>query len=185
MPNKTINFLKGLPTSIFYTVINPALIMGLGFLFISGSIRAEQLSKWTGIELFSLYGVLNYDTALQFSAWFHGSLNEYNLIPILFFSGMGVIMFQRYRKLRFIQFRKKRLEKALILGLFESIFLSVILFGGSIGNIHALFPDAISNTLFVLGIIIPGMYLSVFRKKLAENLHIFIESKRNLAFDKK
>ena len=63
------------------------------------------------------------------------------------------------------------------LAFYESLFLSVILFGGTIGNIHALFPDAISNFVFVLGIVVPSMGLSIFREKLAENLHNFIESR--------
>ncbi len=178
MINRLKEFFRQLPTSIFYTVINPALVMGLGFLFISGSIKAEQLAEWSGIEFFSLYGLLNYDSALEFSSMFHAFLNEHYLIPPLFFIGMGVLIIRRYRQLGKLKSKKQRKIKAISLAIYESLFLSVILFGGATGNIHALFPNAISNLLFVLGITIPSIGLGLFREKLAENLHIFIESRR-------
>jgi len=43
MKNRLKNFLRELPSSMFYIIINPALVMGLGFLFISGSVRAEKI----------------------------------------------------------------------------------------------------------------------------------------------
>jgi len=150
--------------------------MGVGFLFITGSVRAEQIAEWTGIELFSLYGFLNYEIALKFSSIFHGFLNEHNLIPLFFFAGMGVFIIQRYVQLGKMKSQKQRINKATSLAVFESLFLAGILFAGVIGNIHTLFPDAISNLVFVLGITIPALGLSFFKGKLAENLHNFIES---------
>lgn len=154
--------------------------MGLGFLFISGSIRAEQIADWTGIKLFSLYGLLNYDGALEFSSMYHEFLNEHSLIPLLFFGGMIILFIKRYRQLGKINSQKQRRNKAISLAVFESLFLAVILFGGVIGNIYAVFPDAISNVLFVLGIVIPAIGLSLFKEKLAENIDKFIDSRKNM-----
>ena len=167
---------KELPSSIFYFIINPALVMGFGFLFISGSIRAEKIAEWTRIDFFSLYGLLTFETAYDFSAQFHGYLNDYNLIPILFFSGMGVIIIQRYRKLGKINFHKERLRKAMTLALFESLFMCGALFGGSMGALHATFPDAITNTIFVFIVMSIGLGLGILRERLAENSFNFIES---------
>jgi len=176
MKNRIKVFLKELPTSIFYTVINPAVVMGFGFLFISGSVRAEKIAEWTGIELFSLYGLLNYDIAFEFSSQFQGYLDDYNLIPMLFFSGMVVIIIQRYRKLRKINSQKERLRKAMTLALFESLFMSGALFGGSLNTLQALFPDAISNTILILIVTVIGLGLGFLRVQLAKNLYTFIES---------
>lgn len=170
-----LNF-RELPTTIFYTLINPAIWMGFGFLFISGSVRAEKIAEWTGIELFSLYGFLSYERSFEFSSQFQAFLNDNELIPILFFAGMGVFIIQRYRKLNNITSEKTRIGKALSLAFFESIFMSGALFGGSIGTLQALFPDAITNTILVSIVMIIGLGLGLLRNKLAENLENFIES---------
>lgn len=176
MKNKIKKFFRELPTSIFYTVVNPALVMGLGFLFISGSVRAEQLADWSGIRLFSLNGLLNYENALEFGSWYHAFLNEHHLIVPFFFVGMGVIIIRRYRQLRKMQNQKQRINKAVSLGFFEGLFLAVVLFGGTIGDIQTLFPHAISNTLFVLGIVIPSIGLSFCKGRIAEILNNFLDS---------
>lgn len=163
-------------TLFFYEIINPITAMRFGFLFISGSVLAEKISNWTGIELFSLYGFLNYDDALGFSSLFHGLLNEKNLIPILFGLGLVVLFIQRYRELKNSENQRKRLNKATSLAIFESLFLVIILFAGVVGNMHILFSSPISNIVFILGITIPSILFSRFRRELAENIEKFIDS---------
>lgn len=161
MKHRIIEYLKKLSYEVFYTIINPALVMGLGFLFISGSVTLEKIAKWTGIELLTLNGILGYDLSLQVSMLFHGYLNEYNLIPILFFSGMGVFIFQRYMQLGKTECGLQRLNKAVSLAIFESLFLACTQFVGVIRDIQAIFPDAISNSTLVLVITMISLAFSI------------------------
>lgn len=176
MQNKIIQHVKNLPATIFWIVVNPALVMGLGFLFISGTVRLEQLAKYTGMELFSLNGLLGYDLAFQFSSWYHALLDDNNLIPLIFFAGMCVLFAQKYIQLKKLPSGKKRLVKAMTLVTIESVFIAVILFGGAVGNIHALFPNAITNFGYFLGMVLPGFFLTIFKDKLAKHIDKYIES---------
>ena len=59
---------KEFSISVFYTLINPAI--WIGFLFITGSVKAEWIVKQTGFDIFSLYGFLSTDRAFEFSSQF-------------------------------------------------------------------------------------------------------------------
>ncbi|KAG2478111.1 MAG: membrane protein of unknown function [Nitrosopumilales archaeon] len=173
----TRKILKEIGISIIFFIINPALLMGAGFAFITGSVRLEEWSKETGMGILSLYGLLNYETAFEFSTHLHEFLNEDPLrIPLLFFVGMCVLFVQRYRQFSNISSSKYRVIKTLSLTLIEGVILSVVLFGGVILGIAALFPTAISNWNLVLGITLPMIVISPLRGWIAKYMHDCLEN---------
>lgn len=175
MQEKISKWVKNLPNTIFWTLVNPASVMGLGFLFISGTVRLEQLAEYTRIEILSLDGFFSTELAIQFSSWYHAVLNDHNLIPPIFFTGMCVLFIQKYRQLKNSPLGRKRAVKAMTLVSIESVFIAVILFGGAIGNIQALFPDAVTNFGYFLGMVLPGFFFRICKSKIAEHIDKYIE----------
>src|SRR3990172_3660033 len=172
----TRELLKKIGTEVFYFVINPALLMGAGFAFISSSVRLEELSTRSGIEILSLYGLLNYENAAEFSNHLHGFLNEYSLIGPLFFIGIFVLCIRRYRQLSDLPHSEFRIMKALSLAFFEGCFLAVVLLGGSISDIATIFPIAIIDWNLVWVITVLAMVISPLRGWLAESMECWVEN---------
>lgn len=161
-------------TAVLFTLINPAILMGWGFSFISGSVWLEGIANKTGIMVLSLNGFLNYEKALEFSNVLHGNLFTFHLIPIIFFGGLVALFFKYYVKLKDRK-KKQRVLAAMQLSTIEGIFLAAILFGGCISNIATLFPMAINNWYLVFGITIPMLFLRFRGEQIAELINSHIE----------
>jgi Ca2+/Na+ antiporter len=109
-----------------FTFINPGFWLGLGFTYISGSVRLEEWAKNTNFGFLSLYGFFSYENALQFSVFLHGNLDKYSLIPFLFLLSM-IVLFVKYYKKSNIEHNKSKTNEALQLTLLEGLFIAVAL----------------------------------------------------------
>lgn len=170
--------LKKIPKSVFWILINPALVMGLGLVGVNVSKHSLTLADWTDIDFFSMFGHLTEEKIMAFSGEFHGALNDLNLIPVLVFGGILVFIFRHYRELSSKLGRRKRFENACSMATFESLIVLCALFAATITNIVVLFDDATTNFGGIWIIVAaPVMAINLRRKWFIKKFFEYIDSK--------
>jgi len=148
--------------------------MGLSFSLITYSLNAENIAEYTGIPLFSLNGLISPEFGVRLSSIIHGNLDNFFLIPAIFYSGLVVTYIRRYYQFTNLDERSRQI-KSISLVMIEAPFLATLLFGGVISNLNAMNPNDSLSFAVLLGI---GALCIIFCKKYTvEKIEELVESR--------